>query len=127
MPVQIVGRSRSISSSCMSDGVVVPEPAQLTAMPATDAERKRHMHAPAAHAAGTCVYARKPGHRELDVLEAARIEERGAGGTAGAPILGDPIRRLKAKSSIEVAIGQAAQHVLGEDRNLAPLIWVVEL
>ena len=39
MPIQIVGRSRSINSSCSADGVVVPEPAQLTAMPRVDAAR----------------------------------------------------------------------------------------
>jgi hypothetical protein len=39
MPIQIVGRSRSINSSCIADGVELPEPAQLTAMPRVDAAR----------------------------------------------------------------------------------------
>ena len=39
MPIQIVGLSRSINSSCMTDGVVAPEPAQLTAMPRVPAAR----------------------------------------------------------------------------------------
>ncbi len=39
MPIQIVGRSRSINSICIAEGVVVPEPAQLTAMPRLEAAR----------------------------------------------------------------------------------------
>ena len=39
MPIQIVGLSRSISSICITDGVVVPEPAQFTAMPTSVAQR----------------------------------------------------------------------------------------
>ena len=39
MPIQIVGLRRSISSICITDGVVVPEPAQFTAMPTSVAQR----------------------------------------------------------------------------------------
>src|SRR5437588_685090 len=92
-----------------------------------DAERERHVHPVSAHATGTFVDARKAGHRELDVLEAAWIEQRAAGGAAGAPIFGDPVGRLQAKSFIEARIGQAAQDVLGKDGNLAPLVRIVEL
>ena len=61
-----------------------------------------------------------------DVRKAARIEQRHAGGAAGAPVFGDAVRRLQTKRGVEVAVGQGAQHVLVEDRDLLPLRRVVE-
>ena len=138
MPIQIVGRSRSINSSCSADGVVVPEPAQLTAMPRRrrgarqhladrmDAERKRHMRAAAASATGAIVNSREADHRRFDVAIAARIEQRRTGRAAGAPIFGDAVVGRDAEALVKLLIVEFAQHLLVQDRNFAPLVRIVE-
>jgi hypothetical protein len=91
-----------------------------------DAERKRHMGRVARPASGAFIDPRKARERVVDIGETARIKQRRAGRAAGTPIFGNAVVRLQAESIVELAIRQTAQHVLVEDRNLAPFLRPVE-
>ena len=68
----------------------------------------------------------KADHRGGDVVVAARIEQRLAGGAAGTPIFGDAVIRGEAEGFIECPVIELAQRLLIEDRNFPPFIRVVE-
>src|SRR5690242_6063868 len=62
----------------------------------------------------------------LHVAIAARVEWRLAGDTAGAPVLADAIGRPNAELAIDLLVRHSAQRVLVDDRDLAPLLRIVE-
>src|SRR6202008_3546809 len=77
-------------------------------------------------AVGALVDPRETHHGVADVFVAARIEQRRNRRAAGAPELRDALIRLDAELVVEIAGRESAQHVLGEDRYLAPLAGVIE-
>ena len=80
----------------------------------------------AAPAAGTIVNAREADHGRFDVAIAARIEQRRAGRAAGAPVFGNAIIGREAEAVVKLPIVEFAQRFLVEDRQLAPLVRIVE-
>ena len=91
-----------------------------------NAKRKRHMRAAAAPAARAIVNARKADHGGFDIVKAARIEQRGAGRAARAPIFGNAVIGRQAEVLVEFLVVELAQSVLVEQRNFAPLVRIVE-
>src|SRR2546423_1811690 len=91
-----------------------------------DAERKRDMCTLTRLGAGAIVGAREGEQAVLHVAEAARVEKRLPGDAARAPVLLDAVGRRHAELAIELLVGQRTQRVLVEDRDLAPLVGVVQ-
>ena len=91
-----------------------------------NADRKRDV----TEIAGGNSNARKrasPGEQAVaDILVRARVEHRRAGGTAGTPVLGNLVRGCTAELAQELVMVELAQALLVEDRDLAPLRWVIE-
>ena len=84
------------------------------------------MGAAAAPQLRAIVNACKADHRGGDVAVAAWIEQWRAGGAAGAPIFGDAVIRRDAEFLVELAVVELAKRFLVQDRNLAPLVRIVE-
>src|SRR6266850_4985876 len=91
-----------------------------------DAERKRDVRAIPLLRGSAVVRPCEGLKAILHVAVAARIEERLPGDAAGAPVLADAVGRRHAELVIELLVGERAQHVLVEDRDLAPLLRILE-
>jgi hypothetical protein len=87
-----------------------------------DAERERKMGHIAGLDPGRFEGAREPDHGVANIIVGAGIEERLARHAAGAPILANLALRRRAEIVVELIGGQCAELVLGQDRDLAPLI-----
>src|SRR5215471_12105321 len=62
----------------------------------------------------------------LHIGEGARIEQRDAGGAARAPVLRDLLRLGDAELAGGMVVGDAAQGFLIDDRDLRPLLRIIE-
>src|SRR5262245_15200675 len=80
------------------------------------------MRALAAPRASAVEGARERFQPDLDVLEAARVEQRLPGDAARAPVLGDAVVLGVAELAVELRVRHRAQHVLVENRDPAPLV-----
>src|SRR5262245_30988522 len=92
-----------------------------------DTQRKRDVRALTAPSAGAVEGARERFQPDLDVAEAARVEERLAGDAARAPVLRDAVVASVAELAIELRVRQRTQRVFVEDRDAAPDLGVLQL
>jgi hypothetical protein len=76
--------------------------------------------------AGAVVGARKRLEAVLHVAKTARVEERLPCHAARAPVFLDAVGRLHAELVVELPVRERAQRVLVEDRDLAPVLRVLE-
>src|SRR6516165_11625815 len=93
-----------------------------------NAERKRAMNPLWGRYAGAVEDTGKTEHRCRKIAMAAGIEQRPAGGAAGAPVLRDAVTMVgrKAEVPVKLRVRNSAQHILVEKRNPAPFGSIVQ-
>src|SRR6185436_1698710 len=91
-----------------------------------DAQREGDVGTLAAAGPGAVEGAREGLEANLDVSEAARVEERLAGDAARAPVLRDAVVARVAELAVELGVRQPAQRVLVEDGNLTPDLRIMQ-
>src|SRR6185436_11566692 len=91
-----------------------------------DPERHRKVRELSGAGADAVVDAAKADHRPVQVLGGARIKERPAGGAARAPELAPLLARTGAEVAVELLRLKAAQRLLVEHRDVAPVLRCLE-
>src|SRR5258705_159845 len=76
--------------------------------------------------ADAVIDAAKADHRPAQVLGGARVEQRLAGSAARTPELAPVLARADAELAVELLGRQAAQRLLVEDRDVAPMLGALQ-